>query len=69
MVTAETGAADGAEDRGLSVVGSRCGGGDGCGPNQVESVAVRPDGKTVAIGLNMAVGPDAEDAVLLWQPP
>lgn len=38
-------------------------------PNQVEAVAVSPDGKTVAIGLNMAVGPEAKDAVLLWQMP
>ncbi|MFH9240597.1 hypothetical protein ACH4KO_28270 [Streptomyces anulatus] len=33
----------------------------------VKCLAVSPDGKTVAIGLNMAVAPDAKDAVLLWQ--
>ncbi|MFH8397604.1 protein kinase [Streptomyces anulatus] len=38
-------------------------------PNQVEAVAVSPDGKTVAIGLNMAVAPEAKDAVLLWRLP
>ncbi|WP_267246137.1 WD40 repeat domain-containing serine/threonine protein kinase [Streptomyces sp. PR69] len=36
-------------------------------PNGVETVAVSPDGKTVAIGLDMAVDYDAKDSVLLWQ--
>ncbi|MFE5482685.1 WD40 repeat domain-containing serine/threonine protein kinase [Streptomyces sp. NPDC056527] len=38
-------------------------------PNQVEAVAVSPDGKTVAIGLNMAIDYEAKDSVLLWQMP
>ncbi|MFE2291580.1 WD40 repeat domain-containing serine/threonine protein kinase [Streptomyces sp. NPDC059452] len=38
-------------------------------PHRVEAVAVSPDGKTVAIGLSMAIDEDAEDSVLLWQMP
>ncbi|MFD9034443.1 protein kinase [Streptomyces sp. NPDC059567] len=38
-------------------------------PNQVEAVAVSPDGKTVAIGLSMAITPEAKTSVLLWQMP
>ncbi|MGW1296928.1 WD40 repeat domain-containing serine/threonine protein kinase [Streptomyces sp. NPDC002533] len=38
-------------------------------PNQVEAVAVSPDGKTVAIGLSMAIFEENKDSVLLWQLP
>ncbi|WP_405862674.1 protein kinase [Streptomyces sp. NBC_00090] len=38
-------------------------------PNQVEAVAVSPDGKTVAIGLGMAITYEAKTSVLLWQMP
>lgn len=38
-------------------------------PNGIEAVAVSPDGKTVAIGLSMAVDFAAKDSVLLWRLP
>ncbi|MEU9865607.1 protein kinase [Streptomyces sp. NPDC047971] len=38
-------------------------------PSQVGAVAVSPDGKTVAIGLGMAISYEAKDSVLLWRMP